>query len=142
MSPAGNNTPFAELDALYGGILKSIDDNVIANALETIAYIILHSALDIFPEISDLSPQAVEVIFGYQPGDISIILADLHALVFVPESVGLLRLHHASLSDYLFDQSRSGKFFIDYKKAHARIATCISRSLIKEPSESERYINI
>ncbi|KAF8172446.1 hypothetical protein BJ912DRAFT_1148162 [Pholiota molesta] len=134
LSPAGNNTPFAELDALYGGILESIDDDLIANALEIIAYVILHSTLDLLPEISDLSLQAVEAIFGHRPGDISIILGDLHALVFVPESEGLLRLHHASLSDYLFDQSRSGKFFIDYKKAHARIATCISRNLSKEPN--------
>ncbi|KAF8961962.1 hypothetical protein BDZ97DRAFT_1165931 [Flammula alnicola] len=53
------------------------------------------------------------------------ILSDLHALLHIPESeatVERVRILHASFPDFLLDQSRSGRFFIDVAKAHTNLA--------------------
>lgn len=49
------------------------------------------------------------------------ILIDMHALVHVPPGKGMLYLHHASLVDFLMDQSRSHEFYIDASQGHVTL---------------------
>ncbi|KAF8799381.1 hypothetical protein BYT27DRAFT_7201626, partial [Phlegmacium glaucopus] len=79
------------------------------------------------------TPSIVEKFLGYQHGELQIILADLHSVIFVPSpslnsnsEEDQLRIFHASLGDFLLDRSRSGDLFIDASEAHARMAeNCI-----------------
>ncbi|KAF9482897.1 hypothetical protein BDN70DRAFT_381121 [Pholiota conissans] len=115
MSDAGKETPFAALDALYHFVLSGVDDLV--NVLRVLTLLMLGGDYS-----NMLTVGVVECLLGIQ---VNRILMDMHALVFVPpinNPAAALRMHHASLGDFLMDQSRSGEFFIDTKKGHVKLA--------------------
>ncbi|KAF8798994.1 hypothetical protein BYT27DRAFT_6886952 [Phlegmacium glaucopus] len=118
----GKQVPFAELDALYWLIFSSAED--IEAVLEVFAFLLL-------PKRIGNGSYIPEFILGYQ--SLQIILADLHSVIFVPcprNEFLTLRIFHASLGDFLLDESRSGNFFIDAPKAHARMAEiCIQHTI-------------
>ncbi|KAF8799040.1 hypothetical protein BYT27DRAFT_7202813 [Phlegmacium glaucopus] len=133
----GKQVPFAELDALYRLIFLSAEN--IEAVLEVFAFRLL------FPSRNNLhderlgifTPYVIENFLGYQPGELQIILADLHSAIFVPSpslhspwAEPQLRIFHASLGDFLFDRSRSGDLFIDASKAHARMAEICIQHMI------------
>jgi hypothetical protein len=110
LRPKGKNLPFAELDALYRYILSSVEDptttvNIIATAL-TIRY---GATKDVLTRILDLSPS-----------DIKLHLIDIGSLVEYGESM-YLNILHASLGDFLFDESRSQELYIDRRSIHTKI---------------------
>ncbi|KAF8956624.1 hypothetical protein BDZ97DRAFT_158260 [Flammula alnicola] len=131
LSSPGNDSPFAELDALYIQILSSVQE--VEKVLTIITFIILHSSLP-FATRYGMTLSLVENILDYTPGDVHIILCDMHAIIHVPDLFvetdryrphrlpEELRLHHASLGDFLLDRSRSKGFFIDAAKGHADLA--------------------
>lgn len=113
----GRDTPFAELDALYNYILSTVSD--LGPVMDVFRSLLLfkHDGLK--------RPHIVENFFGYEPGDLQIFLADLHSLIFVPppqNNFDNLRVFHASLGDFLMDESRSGQFFISKRESHAQLA--------------------
>jgi hypothetical protein len=118
-------TPFAELDTLYNQILSTI--------------IQIDKALDIFMVLISLSqlphrPHILDHLFSYQAGRTRAILSDLHSILYVPpkeDRNGRIRILHASLSDFLLDPNRSGRFFIDLAKSHTAIARKILEVLAK-----------
>ncbi|KAF8194541.1 hypothetical protein BJ912DRAFT_175686 [Pholiota molesta] len=99
-------TPFALLDALYHYILSSVAEPAkVLQILTTLVLLIpsytLALTIDKIDKLLDL--------------DVRRVLVDMHALISVPppgEDVAL-RFHHASLYDFLMDQSRSHDFYID-----------------------------
>ncbi|KAF8810784.1 hypothetical protein BYT27DRAFT_7185563 [Phlegmacium glaucopus] len=126
LKTSGKQVPFAELDALYRLIFLSAEN--IEAVLEVFAFrLLFRSGLD-DSWLGMYTPCMIENFLGYQPGELQLILADLHSVIFVPSpslnrnSKDHLQIFHASLGDFLFDRSRSGDFFIDASKAHARIA--------------------
>ncbi|KAF8799377.1 hypothetical protein BYT27DRAFT_6862444 [Phlegmacium glaucopus] len=128
LKTAGKQVPFAELNALYQLIFLSAEN--IEAVLEVFAFrLLFRSVHDPWSESEIYTPSIVENFLGYQHGELQIILADLHSVIFVPSpslnsTLGKdqLRIFHASLGDFLLDRSRSGDFFIDASKAHARMA--------------------
>ena len=133
LSNPGNDTPFAQLDALYHHIFQSVEG--IDKTLEILILLILGSEYQPLLKIS-----FTELLLEYEAGDVQTILSDMHALVHVPKSGDrkrALRIHHASLSDFLLDQSRSGRFFIDSEKAHINLAIrWINYAALVEPEFS------
>ncbi|KIM39470.1 hypothetical protein M413DRAFT_191679 [Hebeloma cylindrosporum] len=118
LSNPGNDTPFAQLDALYHHIFQSVEG--IEKALEILVLLILGSEYQPLLTVS-----FTEVLLEYEAGDVQTILSDMHALVRVPKTGDKdqdLQIYHASLSDFLLDQSRSGRFFIDSEEAHTYLA--------------------
>ncbi|KAF8799036.1 hypothetical protein BYT27DRAFT_7202800 [Phlegmacium glaucopus] len=145
----GKQVPFAELDALYRLIFLSAEN--IEAVLEVFAFRLLFQGI--------YTPcNIVEIFLGYQPGELQIILADLHSVIFVPppslnrnSEKDQLRIFHASLGDFLLDRSRSGDLFIDASKAHARMAeTCIEHVIpilevdrkLRTPSIDQQHLDI
>ncbi|KAF8801445.1 hypothetical protein BYT27DRAFT_7198239 [Phlegmacium glaucopus] len=128
LKTAGKQVPFAELDALYRLIFLSAEN--IEAVLEVFAFRLLFRDIladSIFSQAGTYTPYIVESFLGYQPGELQIILADLHSVIFVPSAnrnseEDQLQIFHASLGDFLLDRSRSGDLFIDASKAHARMA--------------------
>ncbi|KAF8802023.1 hypothetical protein BYT27DRAFT_7197492 [Phlegmacium glaucopus] len=131
LSNPGVDTPFAELDALYIHIFSQVKD--INRALEIISLLLLNTVIN-----KPLTPQLVENIFFLRPGDVYIILSDLHSIMDVPapatdKNLREIRIYHASLGDFLFDESRSAKFYIDRRNAH----TNLTRYFLKHISKTD-----
>ena len=120
LQPTGKDMPFAALDELYMHIFLAVTD--IEAVIEVFEVLLL------FPVLSNASIDDVEIFLCLIPGELQIILSDLHSIIAVPSPqknanvIRHLRLFHASLGDFLLDKARSGKLFIDAQQAHAHMA--------------------
>ncbi|KAF8961444.1 hypothetical protein BDZ97DRAFT_1212741 [Flammula alnicola] len=124
-SPSANDSPFSLLDALYGYILSSVHD--IEKVLELLGLMLIYNSSGTvgFYSPYQVTLRLAEDLFAYKEGDVQLILSDLYAVIHMPRHDGDdWRFHHASFGDFLLDHSRSGRFFIDLGKAHARLARC------------------
>ncbi|KDR74792.1 hypothetical protein GALMADRAFT_249682 [Galerina marginata CBS 339.88] len=125
--PVQHERPFAELDALYMHILSSV-----AN-LEAAVQILALQLLSKYP----FKVNKMEILLSLDTGDIPILLCDLTSLVSVDESESfgnpgtVLRVFHASLGDFLFDQSRSKQFWINAPLRHAEFAVLYLQDLTR-----------
>ena len=79
--------------------------------------------------LSRLHPQLmqsttfIERFLFYRPGEIDIILTDLHSIIDVPppgDESRALKFFHASLPDFLLDRSRSKDLFLDQGATYAK----------------------
>ena len=137
VSKSGNDAPFAELDAVYCHVLSNISPYNREKVIEVLAFLILTSSapksvfIDGMAVFYDYLPRTVERVLRYEQGDLYIYFLDMQSIVHVPEPstqyVEELRFYHASFSDFLLDQSRSGEYFIDIGNAHARLTVCWRR---------------
>jgi hypothetical protein len=122
-SKPGQETPFAELDSLYRLILSSVADT------EKMQDFLMFLVLRPFWQFSirwwwTETTNFIEKFLFYRPGEMDMILTDLHSIIYVPppeDEFGQLRFFHASLPDFLLDQSRSMDFFLDQGTAYAKI---------------------
>jgi hypothetical protein len=129
LRPKGKDLPFAELDALYRHVLSSAEDTptavqIIANVL-TLRYRVHIATLT---EILDLSP-----------GDVKLCLIDLGSLV--EYGTHPLKILHASLDDFLFDEARSQELYIDRRSIHTKITQALLCGYLKGVSDwGKRFI--
>ena len=137
VSKSGDDAPFAELDAVYRHVLSNISPYNREKVIEVLAFLILTSSapksvfIDGGAVFYDYLPRTVERVLRYEQGDLYIYFLDMQSIVRVPEPstqyVEELRFYHASFSDFLLDESRSGEYFIDIGKAHAHLTICWRR---------------
>lgn len=125
----GKETPFTELDTLYILIFETVIEENIEAVLDIFSFILLFSGTS----TDKANPDIVSSFWCYESGELQMILADLHSVIYVPTPYSSeqprLRILHASLQDFLLDRSRSRRFFIDAPKAHARMAQyCIKHT--------------
>ncbi|KAF4610165.1 hypothetical protein D9613_010251 [Agrocybe pediades] len=130
---AADNTPFAELDALYKHVLSSTYDQ--ESTLNLFTVLLITERMDTAADIGNF--------LFLRPGEIDIILSELHSLVVVPapEDVkGKLRMTHASLGDFLMDRERAGeKWFIDVGTANAEVLILVMRHLVEDKEKDLDY---
>ena len=109
--PPRTDLPFSELDALYTHIFSGVED--IERVLEILSFIFF----------SDYSPPtiAIEKFLSLQPGDVELYLADLHSLIN-HEPNQMIRILHASLTDFFVDPTRSKTFWINPRARHTAFA--------------------
>ncbi|PPQ91975.1 hypothetical protein CVT25_004550 [Psilocybe cyanescens] len=120
--PKAGDSPFAELDALYRHILMGVED--VDLILKIIGFVVLHP-----PGFSN-SVTFIEAFLSLTPGDVPLLMQSLSSLISVENhpfdldraEVFTVRLLHASLKDYLLDQSRSKDLFLDHLKIHTQYA--------------------
>ncbi|KIM37579.1 hypothetical protein M413DRAFT_257752 [Hebeloma cylindrosporum] len=118
-APSNKESPFAELDALYHQLFLAIDD--LEGAMDLLTLLILQDRDSYY-----LTINFSEDLLAYEGGEVLAMLSDMHAFVHVPkpgDPYDAIRIHHASLPDFLFDRSRSGRFFIDSRHGHANVTT-------------------
>lgn len=112
LSSPGKDTPFASLDTLYRFILASVADA--SQVLEVLSLLMFSHDTSVYLQVD-----VVEELLGFE---IHRALIDMHALIFVPppsrDSKALLRMHHASMYDFLLDTSRSKEYTIDAREGH------------------------
>jgi hypothetical protein len=117
-SETGQETPFAELHGLYHLILSSVADT---EKLKDVLMFLVLQPHQHTPFV-DLTKILMENFLFYRPGEINMILADLHSIIYVPPpQSGELRFFHASLPDFLLDRSRSKDLFLDQGAAYAKL---------------------
>jgi len=148
-NPLGD-IPFAELDCLYRHILASAHNT--KGVLRILGALLctqkLYSRKDALGKlelpIPTADPRFLEELLSLNRGDVPFILTDLHAILNIPDArrnalsqpsnaklseQGLRILHH-SLSDFLTDRSRAGRYFINTVKVHAELARCCIRNIL------------
>ena len=122
----GDDTPFADLDALYTQIFSSVED--ISKVLDVFTVLLFDTSG------KSKSLAFMEAFVGLRYGDLNITLIDLHSILYIPPQAreGEIRILHASLRDFLLDQTRGGTaYHINPGYAHAKLARyfvrCISQ---------------
>jgi hypothetical protein len=127
-----HEVPFAELDCLYHFILSSVTD--IEKVKDILMVLILHPFPGILPPMKAL----IENFLFYGPGEIDMVMRDLHSIISVPSHADRfceLRFFHASLPDFLLDRSRSRDLFLEQRAAYGKL-TSLAVKHINKPSKS------
>ena len=128
----GEDTPFADLDALYTQIFSSVED--INKVLEVFAVLLFEKSKN-FPK---KSPALIEALLGLRNGDLNITLVDLHSILDIPPQPRKreIRILHASLGDFLLDQRRAGIYHINPGHAHANLARHFMRCITQNVTDN------
>ena len=100
LRPSGRATPFAHLDALYRHIFSNIQD--LFATTKILAYVVMG-------HVSLISQTAR--FFNIPVANVHVELSDLASVISCERDN--IRFLHASLPDFLRDQSRSGEYYID-----------------------------
>lgn len=122
ISPPGNMSPFAELDALYFHILSSVDD--IQATLSVLSLYLATPYVQMMFQGNNPS-ESVEQFLSLEQGDLHLILLRLSSLVSYDELSGEVIILHASFVDFLFDKHRSDMFHIDLASARTNFVHLI-----------------
>jgi hypothetical protein len=118
LRPPQKDLPFAELDALYTQILSGVDD--IERVLEILSVVFFCNTSSSILEWH-LKPGIVEKFLCLQPGDVELYLGELNSFVNIgPDRI--IRVLHASLTDFFVDPTRSKKFWINRHARHTAFA--------------------
>ncbi|KAF8162855.1 hypothetical protein B0H34DRAFT_297934 [Crassisporium funariophilum] len=136
--PPSNDTPFAELDALYTHILSGIED--IKSLLQILAVLIIpRHKDDSFGEYS--TPAMLQKLLFLRPGDVELLLGDLLSLLSFTTPNEVIRILHASLADFLLDRTRARVFYIDLRMSHAALARGYIKYVSIEKHAPDAYRN-
>jgi hypothetical protein len=130
-SKPGQETPFAELDSLYHLILSSVAN--IERVKDLLTFLVLHPIRGEGMHTTT----SIERFLFYRPGEMDMILSDLHSIIYVPPTgngFSELRFFHASLPDFLQDRSRSTDFFLNRGAEYAKL-TGLAVKHISNPTE-------
>ena len=134
-SKPSQETPFAELDSLYHLILSSVAD---AEKFQDVLMLLVLRPFWQGGMSLKQTTTLIEKFLFYRPGEIDMILTDLHSIIYVPPpgiEISELHFFHASLPDFLLDQSRSMHLFLDQGTAYAKL-TRLAVKHINNPTES------
>ncbi|KAF4609579.1 hypothetical protein D9613_012239 [Agrocybe pediades] len=103
--PFKDGLPFTQLDALYSFIFSKVED--IRTVLDILAVHLLYRC----------SVTSIEDILCLERGDVEILLCDMGSLITFNQSTTddhvTLSFQHASLEDFLCDETRSKDLFVD-----------------------------
>ncbi|KAF9470779.1 hypothetical protein BDN70DRAFT_998831 [Pholiota conissans] len=120
------DNPFAHLDALYQYIFSKVKRLDIVKS-------ILAMMLTRWENSYPTKIKEIEALFSLQAGDLESLLANLSAVVHcVPYTTTEVKFLHASLGDFLLDQSRSGEYYIDLAEHRQRLLCIFFKSHIPD----------
>ena len=147
---AGRLKPFEQSDSLYSVIFHVIDQADLAGALRVLGIVMALSpghqfipyptSAPSFINPVPFSPRFLEHLLGLRTGGVRCLLFDLGSLLTIDDDDSDIRFFHASLSDYLFDKSRSGQFWIDAEMIYADVAQqCLLRFISEPPKWMGKY---
>ncbi|KAF5310528.1 hypothetical protein D9619_007690 [Psilocybe cf. subviscida] len=109
--------PYEPLDSLYHHIFESVPEVNKSSVHNIFHFLVLPRTWNGAVTTS----RTTEMHFDYMPGHVQHVLRGLRCLVAFTRD-GCIKVLHASLADFLLDQSRSGPLWIDVSNAHAAIA--------------------
>jgi len=117
---AEKDLPFANLDALYRHVLSIISEENIKDVLRILGLLIVGD--DKRWNISFI--RQIAQLLSLKPAKIEMLLAPLASIVNVTQRDDgkIVTIAHASLSDFLLDEKRSRRFYIDRSKFFGEMA--------------------
>ncbi|KAJ3514654.1 hypothetical protein NLJ89_g2257 [Agrocybe chaxingu] len=116
--PPKNHSPFADLDELYFQVLTTVDD--IKASLLVLSILLLPGNRAIG---DDAQPDMLDRLLKYQPGRTQLLLNKMASIVSYDRAKhSTIQLLHASLSDFLLDETRSNEFHVNLGNAHTALA--------------------
>ncbi|KAF8914413.1 hypothetical protein CPB84DRAFT_1841119 [Gymnopilus junonius] len=128
-SSSGTTKPFEYLDSLYYRIFSAIDPADLDGTLRILGVLLAPLGFSMTVQ-SRHSPRFLEKLLELDVGEVRRHLLDLESLLAIGTDDEDIRFFHLSLSNYLFDRSRSGRFWIDVGAAYAELAMkCLPESL-------------
>jgi len=101
--------PYAELNSLYHHVLSNVDNIEAVKLVLGTLIVVNPESVDVNEEIN--STQKMDKWLSWQPGESEACLSQL-ASVIECDTDGDISILHASLSDFLFDPSRSHQFYL------------------------------
>ncbi|KAH9481705.1 hypothetical protein JR316_0006232 [Psilocybe cubensis] len=142
-SSEDDSTPFSDLDALYTHILTAAD--IYRN--KKIHNVLLSLVLRPFGRSTQQTISDIEKFWGYRTGEVSMLLSDLHSIINVPpkgDTWKSPKIAHASMSDFLLNRERSGKFYIDEKEGYIKLAVVAAKHLnsSSRPFETSQLVQV
>ncbi|KAJ3771049.1 hypothetical protein FB446DRAFT_805239 [Lentinula raphanica] len=128
--PEDTERPFRELDRLYREIL-SVNQN-------TPQLLRILGATMIFPNHKVPRTNMIERLLSLKPGGVCAALSGIHSLLkFDPKE--RIQFAHKSLTDFLLDPNRSGRFFIDRPLHHNLMARRCLKFMMDAQSETKDW---
>ena len=107
--PHGTFSPFAEIDFLYTRILDAVPACKVERTLLCLGAIIDQHHLKI-GYVALTEPKFLDQLFQLNPGGVEHFLKELHSVLNIKSEVSI---RHKSFSDFLTNEARSGRYFID-----------------------------
>ncbi|KAJ8082927.1 hypothetical protein PM082_008784 [Marasmius tenuissimus] len=96
--------PLTAIDSLYQMILSNHPNP------EQLAHVL--AAIFILPPHGPSSPEFIELLLGLPSGEVDVILRPMHSVLTIRGADIPIVAFHASFTDFLFDESRSERFYI------------------------------
>ena len=78
-------------------------------------------------DTSRFTTGAIETILGFGPDSCHLLLCDLRSIIDLDNRDSRLTFFHASVQDFLLDQTRSKEFYIDPATWHGELAWVLFR---------------
>jgi hypothetical protein len=122
--------PFAELDKLYIQILSISSNTELLIRVLGFLFVRNIKPLNGFLSSGEESMSYLEALLELRPGEIMLALRGLRSVLdFAPSQLGPIldpkpKPFHVSFTDFLFDESRAGKYYIDRQGIRADIVRC------------------
>ncbi|KAJ6580003.1 hypothetical protein DFH09DRAFT_1029932 [Mycena vulgaris] len=135
-----DTSPFADLDILYTHILSTNPNtSLMMRALGTYFAI---------PNPEDVATHCVgflDCILSVRRGSVRFALRGLHSILFIPDADDhRIRVHHASLPDFLSNPARARRFHLSKREAHldlTRHCFSIVMSSVQHP-EQDLFLSV
>ncbi|KAK1215683.1 hypothetical protein PQX77_021688 [Marasmius sp. AFHP31] len=109
-----SESPFSQLDLLYH-IILSVNPN-----REKLVSIL--AAIFVLRPYGIACPAFIESLLGWSPGEGDLMLRAMHSVLNIGGGWDNISVFHTSFTDYLFDSTRSGPFYIDRPFQHHVLA--------------------
>lgn len=124
-----DENPFAQLDALYTGIIASIKPKHLPNIVTALSFALASSH---------------STDFALVEAGIRVNLASLQNILIRVDQFGdklEINFLHASLADYLLSRRRSGQYYIGWQEAHTNVAIYLfDHHIMAESNGMRRHI--
>jgi len=122
--PPLTDKPFEQIHALYSFILRNAKYQ--AQVMEILGLLLAVRGIGAEPGLSStagysLKHAEIEKILGWKKGDVGLFLHDVHSIIDNRELDQHIKIIHASLPDFLVDQSSSHELFVDVNKARMQL---------------------
>jgi hypothetical protein len=139
-SPDDEN-PFSELDTLYSHILASVKVRHRPIVVGLLQVTLSQTDDRVCRNLgTDRLTISVSSLLDLKPGEFDYSLINLEGIL-VERLIGrpTLRFHHASLSDFLLDKTRSGPYFVDISGAHTHFILSALRYILSSSGAFTSY---
>jgi hypothetical protein len=129
--PSEHNLPFSELDALYANVLSSVAD--LNKTLTILGFLIVCENLYL------TMPAYLEDFLMLRAGEAELFVGELASVATIRKHAGkeFVTLLHASLGDFILEQSRSKQFALSPTIIHAYLAHLCFQSIKRYQSRGD-----